>query len=109
MLADDAALGRSTGGARENGLVAGLSPEHCMVSMSTIAVATADRIAAIIVSRDSASLRSPAFGPPGGSGGCQTVLMVAAGDLQTFKYGIHGLCISQRDVLRGTRRPLQSG
>src|SRR5262249_36762081 len=60
MLADDAALEAVLAG--DDGLIAGLAPGALHVSLSTIAVATADSVAARHAARSQAYLSAPVFG-----------------------------------------------
>jgi 3-hydroxyisobutyrate dehydrogenase-like beta-hydroxyacid dehydrogenase len=83
MLADDAALDSVVAG--ENGLHAGLAPGALHISMSTIAVATADRIAAAHRAQGRHFLCAPVFGRPEAAVAAK-LFVVAAGepvDLQT--------------------------
>jgi 3-hydroxyisobutyrate dehydrogenase-like beta-hydroxyacid dehydrogenase len=82
MLADDAALDAVLSG--ENGLVAGLSPGALHVSMSTIAVATADRIAATHRAQRQRFLCAPVFGRPEAAAAAK-LFVVAAGDSADFQ------------------------
>jgi 3-hydroxyisobutyrate dehydrogenase-like beta-hydroxyacid dehydrogenase len=77
MLADDAALDSVTTGA--DGLVAGLKPGALHVSMSTIAVATAERISAIHRAQGQRFLCAPVFGRPEAAAASK-LFVVAAGD-----------------------------
>ena len=77
MLADDAALDSVMAGA--NGLVAGLKPGALHVSMSTIAVATAERIAATHRAKGQRFLCAPVFGRPEAAAAAK-LFVVAAGD-----------------------------
>jgi 3-hydroxyisobutyrate dehydrogenase-like beta-hydroxyacid dehydrogenase len=77
MLADDAALDAVLAG--DNGLFAGLKPGALHVSMSTIAVATADRIAATHLARGQHFLCAPVFGRPEAAAAAK-LFVVAAGD-----------------------------
>jgi 3-hydroxyisobutyrate dehydrogenase-like beta-hydroxyacid dehydrogenase len=77
MLADDAALEAVLSG--EKGLAAGLRPGALHVSMSTIAVATADRIAASHLARGQHFLCAPVFGRPAVAAAAK-LFVVAAGD-----------------------------
>jgi 3-hydroxyisobutyrate dehydrogenase-like beta-hydroxyacid dehydrogenase len=77
MLADDAALDAVLSG--ENGLIAGLKPGALHVSMSTIAVATADRIAATHLAHGQRFLCAPVFGRPEAAAAAK-LFVVAAGD-----------------------------
>jgi 3-hydroxyisobutyrate dehydrogenase-like beta-hydroxyacid dehydrogenase len=85
MLADDAALEAVLAG--DNGLAAGLKPGALHVSMSTISVAAADRIAAAHRTRGHHFLCAPVFGRPQAAADAK-LFVVAAGDsanLQTAK------------------------
>jgi 3-hydroxyisobutyrate dehydrogenase-like beta-hydroxyacid dehydrogenase len=77
MLADDAALEAVLDG--DHGLYAGLSTGALHVSMSTIAVATADRIAAAHRARGQRLLCAPVFGRPAAAAAAK-LFVVAAGD-----------------------------
>ena len=94
MLADDSAVDSVCAG--ENGLLAGLTPGALHISMSTIAVATADRIAAAHRAQGQHFLCAPVFGRPEAAAAAK-LFVVAAGepaDLQTASplFGV----ISQR-------------
>ena len=82
MLADDAALESVLAG--ENGLVAGLGSGALHVSMSTIAVATADRIAATHRAQGQHFLCAPVFGRPEAASAAK-LFIVAAGDSADFQ------------------------
>jgi 3-hydroxyisobutyrate dehydrogenase-like beta-hydroxyacid dehydrogenase len=99
MLADDAALDAVLAG--EEGLVAGLSAGSLHVSMSTIAVATADRIAAIHRARGQHFLCAPVFGRPAAAAAAKLFVVAAgdAADLQTV--GALFGAISQRVFYAG--------
>lgn len=77
MLADDAALDSVLGG--EHGAIAGLKAGALHVSMSTIAVATADRIAATHGALGQRFLCAPVFGRPEAAAAAK-LFVVAAGD-----------------------------
>ena len=77
MLADDAALDAVMTGV--NGLVAGLKPGALHVSMSTIAVATAERLAATHRAQGQGFLCAPVFGRPEAAQAAK-LFVVAAGD-----------------------------
>jgi 3-hydroxyisobutyrate dehydrogenase-like beta-hydroxyacid dehydrogenase len=77
MLADDAALDSVLSG--ENGALAGLKAGALHVSMSTIAVATADRIAAMHRALGQRFLCAPVFGRPEAAAAAK-LFVVAAGD-----------------------------
>ena len=77
MLADDAALDSVMTGV--NGLVAGLKPGALHVSMSTIAVATAERLAATHRAQGQGFLCAPVFGRPEAAQAAK-LFVVAAGD-----------------------------
>lgn len=62
MLADDAALHAALSG--PDGLLAGLAPGALHVSLSTIAVATADDVAALHAERGQRFVSAPVFGRP---------------------------------------------
>jgi 3-hydroxyisobutyrate dehydrogenase-like beta-hydroxyacid dehydrogenase len=82
MLADDAALESVLAG--ENGLFAGLGSGALHVSMSTIAVATADRIAATHRAQGQHFLCAPVFGRPEAAAAAK-LFIVAAGDSADFQ------------------------
>jgi len=77
MLADDAALESVLSG--DSGLVAGLKPGALHVSMSTIAVATAGRIAASHRAHGQRFLCAPVFGRPEAAAAAK-LFVVAGGD-----------------------------
>jgi 3-hydroxyisobutyrate dehydrogenase-like beta-hydroxyacid dehydrogenase len=77
MLADDAALDSVLGG--EHGALAGLKAGALHVSMSTIAVATAERIAAMHRALGQHFLCAPVFGRPEAAAAAK-LFVVAAGD-----------------------------
>jgi 3-hydroxyisobutyrate dehydrogenase-like beta-hydroxyacid dehydrogenase len=77
MLADDSALDAVMVG--ENGLLAGLRSAALHVSLSTIAVATADRIAATHRARGQHFLCAPVFGRPTAAAAAK-LFVAAAGD-----------------------------
>ncbi len=77
MLADDAALDSVLGG--EHGAIAGLKAGALHISMSTIAVATADRIAAMHRALGQRFLCAPVFGRPEAAAAAK-LFVVAAGD-----------------------------
>ncbi len=83
MLADDSALDAVMGG--ENGIVAGLRPGALHVSMSTIAVATAERIAAAHRAHGQRFMCAPVFGRPEAAAAAKLFVVAAgeAADLQT--------------------------
>ena len=83
MLADDAALDSVLGG--ETGLVAGLKPGALHVSMSTIGVATADRIAGMHRAQGQKFLCAPVFGRPEAASAAKLFVVAAGGaaDLHT--------------------------
>jgi 3-hydroxyisobutyrate dehydrogenase-like beta-hydroxyacid dehydrogenase len=82
MLADDSALDSVMAG--ENGLLAGLRSGALHVSLSTIAVATADRIAATHRALGQHFLCAPVFGRPAAAAAAK-LFVVAAGDLVDFQ------------------------
>jgi 3-hydroxyisobutyrate dehydrogenase-like beta-hydroxyacid dehydrogenase len=82
MLADDAALDAVLAG--DEGLLAGLKPGALHVSMSTIAVATADRIAATHLALGQHFLCAPVFGRPAAAAAAK-LFVVAAGDVVDFE------------------------
>jgi 3-hydroxyisobutyrate dehydrogenase-like beta-hydroxyacid dehydrogenase len=82
MLADDSALDEVMAG--ENGLPAGLRTAALHVSLSTIAVATADRTAATHRALGQNFLSAPVFGRPAAAAAAK-LFVVAAGDLADFQ------------------------
>ena len=82
MLADDAALDAVLLGSE--GLLEGLRPGALHVSMSTIAVATADRIAALHTARAQHFLSAPVFGRPDAAAAAK-LFVVAAGAAPDFQ------------------------
>ena len=83
MLADDAALEAVLLGA--DGLLDGLGPGALHVSMSTIAVATADRVAVLHGARGQHFLSAPVFGRPDAAAAAKLFILAAgtAADFQT--------------------------
>jgi 3-hydroxyisobutyrate dehydrogenase-like beta-hydroxyacid dehydrogenase len=81
MLADDAALDQVLGG--HEGLLQGLPRGALHVSMSTVAVATADRIAALHQERSQRFLSAPVFGRPEAAAAAK-LYVVAAGAAKDF-------------------------
>ncbi|MGA2189779.1 MAG: NAD(P)-dependent oxidoreductase [Steroidobacteraceae bacterium] len=77
MVADDAALDAVLAG--ETGLMAGLDPGALHVSMSTIAVATADRLTEAHRARGQRFLCAPVFGRPQAAAAAK-LFIVAGGD-----------------------------
>jgi 3-hydroxyisobutyrate dehydrogenase-like beta-hydroxyacid dehydrogenase len=77
MLADDAALDAVLSG--ENGLLAGLKAGALHISISTIAVATADSVAARHAERDQCFVSAPVFGRPDAAAAAK-LFVVAGGD-----------------------------
>ena len=77
MLADDAALESVLSG--DDGLLAGLGANALHVSMSTIAVATADDVAARHASRGQRYISAPVFGRPDAAAAAK-LFVVAGGD-----------------------------
>jgi 3-hydroxyisobutyrate dehydrogenase-like beta-hydroxyacid dehydrogenase len=82
MLADDAALAAVLDG--DDGLMAGLSADAVHVSMSTIAVASAERIAATHRARGQRFLCAPVFGRPAAAAAGK-LFVAAAGDPADLK------------------------
>ena len=76
MLADDAALEAVLEG--DDGLLAGLAPGALHVSLSTIAVATADSVAARHAAKGQAYVSAPVFGRPDAAAAAR-ISVVAAG------------------------------
>jgi 3-hydroxyisobutyrate dehydrogenase-like beta-hydroxyacid dehydrogenase len=85
MLADDSALDAVLAG--EQGLLAGLRPGALHVSMSTIAVATAERIAATHLALGQHFACAPVFGRPAAAAAAKLFVLAAGdpADLQTVK------------------------
>jgi 3-hydroxyisobutyrate dehydrogenase-like beta-hydroxyacid dehydrogenase len=81
MLADDAALNAVLHG--EDGLMAGLDKGATHISMSTIAVATADRLADDHGAKQQRFVCAPVFGRPEAAAAAK-LFIVAAGDTQTL-------------------------
>jgi 3-hydroxyisobutyrate dehydrogenase-like beta-hydroxyacid dehydrogenase len=83
MLADDAALQAVTSG--EHGLIAGLAPHALHISMSTIAVASADRLQQDHAARRQRFLSAPVFGRPEAAAAAKLFILAAGEeqDLQT--------------------------
>ena len=77
MLSDDAALGAVLEGA--DGLLAGLGAGALHVSMSTIGVSTADRIAAVHAQHGQHFVSAPVFGRPEAAAAAK-LYIVAAGE-----------------------------
>ena len=94
MLADDAALAAVLDG--DDGLMAGLSADAVHVSMSTIAVASAERIAATHRARGQRFLCAPVFGRPAAAAAGKLFVAVAGdpADLKTVTPPLEA--ISQR-------------
>jgi 3-hydroxyisobutyrate dehydrogenase-like beta-hydroxyacid dehydrogenase len=82
MLADDAALDAVLLGSE--GLLEGLRPGALHVSMSTIAVATADRVASLHTARRQHFLSAPVFGRPDAAAAAK-LFVVAAGAASDFQ------------------------
>ncbi len=82
MLADDAALDAVLDG--EEGLLAGLNAGALHISMSTIAVATAERVAALHAARGQRYLSAPVFGRPDAAAAAKLFVVTAgaAADVQ---------------------------
>jgi 3-hydroxyisobutyrate dehydrogenase-like beta-hydroxyacid dehydrogenase len=101
MLADDAALDSVLAG--ENGLLAGLAPGALHISLSTIAVATAERIAATHRAAGQRFLCAPVFGRPAAAKAAK-LFVVAAGVAADFEAASPLLgVISQRVFYLGDR------
>jgi 3-hydroxyisobutyrate dehydrogenase-like beta-hydroxyacid dehydrogenase len=77
MLADDAALEQVLSG--DDGLIAGLGANALHVSMSTIAVATADAIAARHASRGQRFMSAPVFGRPEAAAAAKLFVLAGGG------------------------------
>jgi 3-hydroxyisobutyrate dehydrogenase-like beta-hydroxyacid dehydrogenase len=82
MLADDAALDSVLAG--ENGLLAGLSDGALHISLSTIAVATAEQIEATHLAHRQHFLSAPVFGRPEAAAVAK-LIVVAAGNAADFQ------------------------
>jgi 3-hydroxyisobutyrate dehydrogenase-like beta-hydroxyacid dehydrogenase len=82
MLADDAALDAVLQG--EDGLMAGLDKGAAHISMSTIAVATADRLAEDHGAKQQRFICAPVFGRPEAAAAGK-LFIVAAGDARTLE------------------------
>jgi 3-hydroxyisobutyrate dehydrogenase-like beta-hydroxyacid dehydrogenase len=82
MLADDAALAAVLDG--DDGLMAGLGADAVHVSMSTIAVASAERVAATHRARGQRFLCAPVFGRPAAAAAGK-LFVAAAGDPADLK------------------------
>jgi len=91
MLADDAALNGVLSG--DDGLLAGLRSGALHVSMSTIAVATADQIAAAHGARGQRFLCAPVFGRPEAAAAAKLFVVAggAAQDLQLAGPLLHAI------------------
>jgi 3-hydroxyisobutyrate dehydrogenase-like beta-hydroxyacid dehydrogenase len=100
MLADDAALHSVTSG--EHGLIAGLAPHALHISMSTIAVASADRLKQEHAARQQRFLSAPVFGRPEAAAAAK-LFILAAGEEQDLQTAapIFG-AVSQRVFKLGT-------
>jgi 3-hydroxyisobutyrate dehydrogenase-like beta-hydroxyacid dehydrogenase len=94
MLADDTALEAVLCG--EEGILAGLKTGALHISMSTIAVATADSVAARHTERGQCFLSAPVFGRPDAAAAAK-IFVVAGGEAANLKIAIPLLeVISQR-------------
>jgi 3-hydroxyisobutyrate dehydrogenase-like beta-hydroxyacid dehydrogenase len=82
MLADDAALDAVLSG--KDGLLEGLQPGGLHISMSTIAVTTAERAMALHAARGQRYLSAPVFGRPEAAAAAK-LFVVAAGDAADLK------------------------
>jgi 3-hydroxyisobutyrate dehydrogenase-like beta-hydroxyacid dehydrogenase len=85
MVADDAALSAVLDG--DQGLYAGLAPGALHISLSTIAVATADGVAAAHAARAQLFLSAPVFGRPQAAAAAK-LFVVAAGDEAQFQRAV---------------------
>jgi 3-hydroxyisobutyrate dehydrogenase-like beta-hydroxyacid dehydrogenase len=85
MLADDAALNAVLSG--DDGLLAGLKAGALHVSMSTIAVATAENVAARHAERRQSFLAAPVFGRPDAAAAAKLFVVAAgaAADLESAR------------------------
>ena len=77
MLADDAALEQVLSG--PEGILQGLRPGALHISMSTISVATAERIAALHAARGQRLLSAPVFGRPEAAAAAKLFVVAAGG------------------------------
>lgn len=103
MVADDAALDAVLAG--EAGLMAGLAPGAVHVSCSTIAVATAERIAGDHAARGQGFVSAPVFGRPNAAAAAQLAI-VAAGDPATVARVMPLLgVLGRRTIVVGTASP----
>jgi 3-hydroxyisobutyrate dehydrogenase-like beta-hydroxyacid dehydrogenase len=102
MLADDAALQKVL--TSEQGLLAGLRPGAMHISMSTIAVATADQLTAEHAAREQKFVSAPVFGRPEAAAAAK-LFVVAAGSAPDIDRAepVFG-CMSQR-VFRLSAKP----
>src|SRR5271165_3585577 len=82
MLADDAALEHVLCG--PEGILEGLRPDALHISMSTISVATAERVAALHDARGQRFLSAPVFGRPEAAAAAK-LFIVAAGSNADFQ------------------------
>jgi 3-hydroxyisobutyrate dehydrogenase-like beta-hydroxyacid dehydrogenase len=101
MLADDAALDAVLSGA--DGLLGGMSAGALHISMSTIAVATAERVAALHSERRQGYLSAPVFGRPDAAAAAK-LFVVAAGepsDIETAMPLFAAIC--QRTFIVGDK------
>jgi 3-hydroxyisobutyrate dehydrogenase-like beta-hydroxyacid dehydrogenase len=102
MLADDAALEAVLLG--EDGLLAGLDKGALHVSMSTIAVATADRLAELHKAKGQRFTCAPVFGRPDAAAAGK-LFIVAAGDPQTLDLAEPLLQAASQRVFRVGEKP----
>lgn len=101
MLSDDAALNSVVSG--ENGLVAGLSAGSLHVSMSTVAVATAERIAATHLALGQRFLCAPVFGRPAAAAAAKLFIVVGGAPADFQAIGPLLESISQRSFFVGDK------
>ena len=78
MLADDAALDAVVGG--DDGLLAGLGSDAMHMSMSTIAVATAERLTTAHLDHGQRFICAPVFGRPEAAAAAKLVIVAAGPD-----------------------------
>jgi 3-hydroxyisobutyrate dehydrogenase-like beta-hydroxyacid dehydrogenase len=94
MLADDAALQQVLSG--EHGLLSGLRPAAMHISMSTIAVSTADQIAAEHAARQQKFISAPVFGRPEAAAAAKLFVVAAGSAPDIDRAEPVFACISQR-------------
>ncbi len=94
MLADDAALEQVLSGAE--GILEGLRPGALHISMSTVSVATAERIAALHAARGQRFLSAPVFGRPDAAAAAKLFVVAAGGNADFTTASVLFPSISQR-------------